>query len=131
MFRSGSSEMSGVRTHVQELVRIADETQDRDMILQASHALWTTDAIAGDWEACRTTAEEGLALYDEARHAEHKFLYGAHDPGACCLGFLGQSLWMLGQASDFSGKLLDSGVSFCMLGQASELSHLSPVDQSK
>lgn len=96
LFRSGSSEIPGVREHVRELVKIAEENHDQDMILQAQHALWTTHAIAGDWGECCSHVEEGMALYDLQEHSEHKFLYGAHDPGACGLSFQAQSLWMLG-----------------------------------
>jgi tetratricopeptide (TPR) repeat protein len=41
-------------------------------------------------------AEQGLALYDRERHAAQTFLYGGHDPGACCRYHLGMTHWLLG-----------------------------------
>jgi predicted ATPase len=46
--------------------------------------------------ACWRHAEQGIALYDGGRHHDHKFLYGGHDPGACCRYNGAVALWQLG-----------------------------------
>src|SRR5262249_2705821 len=60
------------------------------------HALGATHAFRGDWAAARTHLEQAIAVYDPRQHRSHAFLYGGHDPGACCLGHAAHALWMLG-----------------------------------
>jgi predicted ATPase len=40
--------------------------------------------------------EEGFTLYDRHKHRDHAFLYGGHDPGACCGYHAAQVFWLLG-----------------------------------
>jgi hypothetical protein len=40
--------------------------------------------------------DRGMALYDRAQHASQTFLYGGHDPGACCRYHLALTHWLLG-----------------------------------
>jgi tetratricopeptide (TPR) repeat protein len=40
--------------------------------------------------------QSGVALYDRKRHAGQAFLYGGHDPGACCRWHLAANCWLLG-----------------------------------
>src|SRR5262249_37407947 len=64
---------------------------------------------AGDWASAQVHLEQCISLYDPREHHSHAFLYGGHDPCACCLGFAAQSLWMLGypdQALEMSRKSL-------------------------
>jgi len=43
-----------------------------------------------------THVDAGLALYDEARHARHRFLYVDHDPAVCALSIGALLRWLLG-----------------------------------
>ena len=38
----------------------------------------------------------GMSLYDEIRHAEHRFLYVGHDPAVCALSIKSVLQWRLG-----------------------------------
>lgn len=114
------SSLSGLRTtlaHGEELLEVAKAARDSGFLVQAHHALTTTHAIVGNWKAARDHAKQAMALYDLEQHREHKFLYGGHDPGSCCLAFDAQSLWMLG----YPDQALERGQQ--ALSLARELSH--------
>jgi len=102
-------EVPEARTAAAELLSLAERDGDSGFLLQAYHSLTTTYANAGEWSTCLKHADRGFSLYDREKHHEHKFIFGAHDPGACCLGFASQSLWMLGypdQAIERGNKAL-------------------------
>jgi tetratricopeptide (TPR) repeat protein len=61
--------------------------------------------------------ERGLALYDRDRHASQAFLYGGHDPGACCRYHLALTHWLLGAPDRALAALHDA------LRLAEELKH--------
>jgi predicted ATPase len=65
--------------------------------VEAHHALWPTLSAMGQPTAAVVHMERGLALYDRDRHASQTFLYGGHDPGACCRYHLGITYWLLGR----------------------------------
>ena len=44
-------------------------------------------------------ADAGMALYDEVRHARHRFLYLGHDPAVCALSIKSVLQWLLGYAT--------------------------------
>jgi len=58
--------------------------------------LGPTYALVGDWASARTHLDQAIAHYDPREHCAHAFLYGGHDPCACCLSFAAKALWMLG-----------------------------------
>src|SRR5262249_8963555 len=70
----------------EQMLGLAERAQDPAFPLQAHHALGATHAFRGDWAAARTHLEQAIAVYDPRQHRSHAFLYGGHDPGACCLG---------------------------------------------
>ena len=76
-------------------MRIGQSTQDNDLIIEADVALASTSFFLGELTVCRTHAEHGIDLYDEARHFSHVSQYGL-DPGVFCLCRAGQILWLLG-----------------------------------
>jgi predicted ATPase len=49
----------------------------------------------GEFVAGLAQVEQGIALYDAQQHRAHAFLYG-QDPGAGCLSYAAQALWILG-----------------------------------
>ena len=68
---------------VDELFVIAQDLDDRDLLLQAHHAALTGMKVAGDLAGAQRRAEAVLALYNPDRHSSHALIYGAHDPGSC------------------------------------------------
>jgi tetratricopeptide (TPR) repeat protein len=106
---SATAALEAQRTMGERLLRVAAESGDAGFLLQAHHALATTHFMAGDFTAALRHADQGRALYDPTAHHEHAFVYGGHDPGACCSCFAAQSLWMLGYA-DRALEVADAGL---------------------
>jgi TOMM system kinase/cyclase fusion protein len=79
-----------------QLLTLAQQVQDRTLLLEAHHALWPTLFFLGELAAARGHLEQGMALYDLQDHRSHAFLYGGHDPGSCCQSYTGWTLWALG-----------------------------------
>jgi predicted ATPase len=79
-----------------ELFRIARELDDPEILLQAHHAAWAMRLQRGVPAEAGEHIDAGLALYDEARHERHRYLYMGHDPAVCALGFGAIGQWLLG-----------------------------------
>ena len=69
--------------NVDTLHDIVGESADSGFLLQAHHAAWTANLFGGRLSAVQTHTNRGVELYDRHTHRDHKFLYGAHDPGVC------------------------------------------------
>jgi predicted ATPase len=87
------AEFQAARELGEELLVLAQRYQDRDFLLQAHHALWTTLILLGEFTLARAHLQQGMFLYDPQQHRSHAFLYGGHDPGVCCRGQRGYILW--------------------------------------
>src|SRR5262245_40826955 len=107
------------------MLGLAQRAQDPGLLLQAHYALGRAHAFVGDWPTARTHLEQAIAQYDRRQHGAHAFLYGGHDPGACCLGFLAQALWMLGNPEQALQKGREA------LALARELGHPTSVAQAQ
>jgi predicted ATPase len=80
----------------EQLRTIAQRAQDPELNLQSHHALWTTSFFLGNFVKAREHAEQGMIIYDPQQHRSHAFIYGGHDPGACCRYFGAPAMWFLG-----------------------------------
>ena len=69
-----------------DLFRIAGELNDPEIKLQAHHTAWTTLWKRGLLLEAAANIDAGLALYDEERHAHHRYFHHGHDPAVCALG---------------------------------------------
>jgi predicted ATPase len=81
----------------ERLLEAARSGEDTGQLLEAHHSLWATLTAMGRAPAAVVHQERGIALYDRERHASQAFLYGGHDPGACCRSQLSVNRWLLGQ----------------------------------
>lgn len=97
------------KERAEQLVVLSRKLQDDEFALQAHHARWTTFQNLGQLAATRFDIEQGLRLYDPARHAHHAHRYGGHDPGVCCRAQGGMCAWVSG-FPDRADKLVDEGV---------------------
>ena len=79
-----------------ELFNIARTLDDPDILLQAHHCAWPIRLLRGEISDAKAHADAGLSLYDETRHARHRFLYLGHDPAVCALSIKAISQWLLG-----------------------------------
>ena len=80
-----------------ECLVLSGEIHDEGCELQAHHAGWSTQFFRGEFQACLDHADRGWQLYDQERHADHRFAFGGHDPGVCGRYFGGLSHWFLGR----------------------------------
>jgi len=88
-------QMRTARDLADQLLVIAQRSEDQSLLLEAHHAQWTTQFGFGEWRSvCEHTAD-GLALY-RAEHFSHAFIYSGHDSAVCATAKEGLSLWMLG-----------------------------------
>jgi class 3 adenylate cyclase/predicted ATPase len=79
-----------------ELLSLAQQHGDPEWILEAHHVQWTNLTKLGEPAACWEQAKQGIALYEPEQHRVHVFSYTDHDPGVCCRGVGGMSLWSMG-----------------------------------
>jgi len=82
-----------------DLLALAERLNDSALLLEAHHALWPVLVWLGRAGAARHHLEQGMALYDKARHRGHAFSYGGHDPGVCCRKVASWAYWILGYPS--------------------------------
>ena len=101
----------------ERLLAVAGSGSDTGWLLQAHHALWATLYAMGESTTAITHLDQGLALYDPARHGSQAFLYGGHDAGACCQYHLARVQWLLGYPDRAVATLRDA------VGLADSLAH--------
>jgi class 3 adenylate cyclase/tetratricopeptide (TPR) repeat protein len=80
----------------ERLLVIARNENDTSQLLEAHHSLWPVLCAMGRPLDALPHMDRGAALYDRGRHGTSAFLYGGHDPGACCLWHRGIANWSLG-----------------------------------
>jgi predicted ATPase len=96
LFRYARGELNQSDEISSELFRIARKLDDPELTLQAHHAAAPLRWVRGfHLEACRHF-ESCLALYDEARDVQHRYLYMGHDPAVCATTVLASVKWVLG-----------------------------------
>ena len=79
----------------EQLLSLAQRTQEVALVLEAHRALGTSLFYLGDLDLARTHLERALALYDPQEHHSLAFRSG-QDPGVVCRGFVAWALGMLG-----------------------------------
>ncbi len=100
-----------------ELVSLAEELGDQSLVVQAHHAQWATLYMLGEHDQCCRHADEGLRLYDPAKHRFHGGIFGGHDAKVCALGESALSAWLLARVDEAPGRVDEA------LGWAEELGH--------
>ena len=85
LFHFARGQLSRAEEITNELFNVARNLDDSDILLQAHHCAWPIQWFRGDFIEAKAHADAGLKLYDEVRHARHRFLYLGHDPAACAL----------------------------------------------
>ena len=106
-----------------DLVAIARELDDPDLLVEAYHAqmpglLWQTDFLA-----TKEAAEEVIRLYDRERHRDHAYYFGGHDSRVCARSFYAITFWGLGfpdQAARMVGRCIEDARA---LGHTFSLAH--------
>src|SRR5262249_38729076 len=79
----------------EQLLDLAQQTQDAAMLLGAHRALGATLLFLGAAASASTHLAQGIALYDPQQHRASTFLYG-EDTGVVCRSHAAWALWHLG-----------------------------------
>ena len=100
LFDWGRGFLDEARELVNDLLTIADRTNDGATLLQAHHAAWATAFSRGDIEATLLHTEEGLRLYVEERDSALMSSFGNHDARVCCQMFRARALALKGRIEE-------------------------------
>lgn len=87
----------------QELLGIAEATQNTTFLVLAHRALATSRFLLGELEAAVDHTERGLRLYDAQKHGSLAFRHG-HDPGVAHNLYAAWALVLLGRADEALSK---------------------------
>ena len=79
-----------------DLVTIARELDDPDLLVEAYHAQMPGLLWQADFLATKEAAQEVIRLYDRERHRDHAYYFGGHDSRVCALSFYAMTFWGLG-----------------------------------
>jgi predicted ATPase len=96
LFHIGPGRFSRANEIANELFNVARTLDDPDILLQAHHCAWSIPWFRGEFRDAKAHADAVLNLYDETRHARHRFLYLGHDPAVCALSAKSVLQWLLG-----------------------------------
>jgi len=107
----------------EDLLAIARELDDSDLLVEAYHARTPGLLRVPDFAALKESAQEVIRLYDRERHRDHAYYFGGHDSRVCALSFYAVSLWGLGfpdQAQRMAQQCIEDARN---LGHAFSLAH--------
>src|SRR5713101_5215575 len=94
-FYNMRAELGTARQLAQQLLSIAEDRQDPDLLLIAHDTLGENMYSGGEFVPARTHLERASSLYDSARHSSLASLYWMNR-GVNSLAFAGSALWTLG-----------------------------------
>ncbi len=95
-----------------ELVAVAEQLADPDLLLEAYHSRWANSHVLGFNSNTLADTERGLRIYDSERHHAHTYDYGGHDTGVCAYAHGAITLWVMGfpeKAVQMSASALELG----------------------
>jgi adenylate cyclase len=103
LFRFTRGELDRADQISEEIFRIASELNDPEIALQAHHSKFPMRWLRGFHSEASKHIADCIALYDEKRHARHRYHYMGHDPAVCAMTIAASVKWVLGypaQAAD-------------------------------
>jgi class 3 adenylate cyclase/tetratricopeptide (TPR) repeat protein len=111
------------RDRASELLRLAQNSGDDELLLEAHHCQFSTAHFRGDvadaLEGCRNV----IALYDMAQHRHLAHAFGGHDPGVCAHAQCGNS-WQLSGDKENARRHFTQAIALAeMLDHPNSLAH--------
>jgi predicted ATPase len=94
MFYQNRGELQTTRELAEQMMRLAQSIQDRDLLSWAHTALGGTLYWLGELTSARQHQEQAIALYDRQQHPRHTA--GMANPRASCFYYASLTLWHLG-----------------------------------
>jgi tetratricopeptide (TPR) repeat protein len=108
---------SWARDRASELVTLAQNSNDEELLLEAYHCRWSTAFFRGDVADTLEDSRNGIGLYDMSRHRHLGHAFGGHDPGVC-------AHVQCANSQQLAGLAREAGQSFARaIALAEELDH--------
>lgn len=95
MYHMSRADLVSAQEAAKELFALGESIGESDYLVEGYRAIGVVSFHAGEFQFAREHLERGVALYDIQAHGRHALRY-VEDPGAVCLTFVAQALWMLG-----------------------------------
>ena len=92
--RAHAYELEAAEDLVKQLFELANQSEDKTLLLEAHHSGWATTYARGNAAAMVDYAKKRLAIYHSGAFPEHIRVYG-HDPGVCAYANGAAGLWLL------------------------------------
>jgi len=111
------------RDRASELVSLAQESGDRELLLEAYHCQFSTAHFRGDVRGALEGCQHTIALYDMTQHRHLAHAFGGHDPGVCAQAQCGNS-WQLSGEEQQARRHLTQAIALAeMLDHPNSLAH--------
>jgi predicted ATPase len=111
------------RDRASELVSLAQQSGDRELLLEAYHCQLSTAHFRGDVRGALEGCQHVIALYDMAQHHHLAHAFGGHDPGVCAHAQCGNS-WQLSGEQHHARQHLTQAIALAeMLDHPNSLAH--------
>jgi class 3 adenylate cyclase/tetratricopeptide (TPR) repeat protein len=123
MYRAMTQRSAEAFAIADDLLAIARELDDSDLLLEAYHAYMPSVLSRGDLSQTKAAADEVIRLYDRERHRDHAYYFGGHDARVCAQGFSSLCLWGLGQLDQAEQMTRQCIADARALGHAFSLAH--------
>jgi tetratricopeptide (TPR) repeat protein len=111
------------RGRAAELVTLAQNSDNDELLLEGYHCQWSTAFFQGDVMGGLYGCRNGIKLYDMARHRHLGHQFGGHDPGVCAHSQCGNSEQLAGDEQAATRSLAQAVALAEMLDQPNSLAH--------
>jgi tetratricopeptide (TPR) repeat protein len=111
------------RDRANELVSLAQQSGDRELLLEAYHCQFSTSHFRGDVREALEGCQRVIALYDMTQHRHLAHAFGGHDPGVCAHAQCGNS-WQLSGEEQHARQHFTQAIALAeMLDHPNSLGH--------
>jgi predicted ATPase/class 3 adenylate cyclase len=111
------------RDRASELVSLAQQSGDRELLLEAYHCQLSTAHFRGDVRSALEGCRHAIALYDMTQHRHLAQAFGGHDPGVCAHAQCGNS-WQLSGEEQHARQHFTQAIALAeMLDHPNSLAH--------
>ena len=111
------------RGRAAELVTLAQNSDNDELLLEGYHCQWSTAFFQGDVMGGLNGCRNGIRLYDMARHRHLGHQFGGHDPGVCAHSQCGNSEQLAGDVRGAARSFAQAVALAEMLDQPNSLAH--------
>jgi predicted ATPase/class 3 adenylate cyclase len=111
------------RDRASELVTLAQQSGDSELLLEAYHCQFSTAHFRGDVRNALEGCRRVISLYDMKQHRHLAHAFGGHDPGVCAHSQCGVSCQLSGEEQHAKRHLAEAIALAEMLDHPNSLGH--------